>query len=50
MLAAVALAARQPLELHRGFQLIIDEDRGNRVVASRMRAENKLGHIGQRRP
>src|SRR6202035_3774519 len=42
MLAPVALATRQPLELHRGRELIIVEDRGDRVMASRMRAENEL--------
>jgi len=46
MFAAIALASRQSFELHCSAQLIVLKDCGDRVVASRMHAENKLGHTG----
>ena len=44
MLAPVALVARQPLELHRGAQLIVFIQRRARVVKIGVQRQDELGH------
>ena len=44
MLAPVALVARQPLELDRGAQLVVLEQRGARVVKIGVQRQDELGH------
>ena len=46
ILPPVALVAGQPLELHRGTQRIILEQRGARVVHAGVHGEDELGHEG----